>query len=319
MSQNNNSPLVRTWVLRIFITVVLLVGGWPVPWPGHAADMMLNSSAVVTVDHYPVLASGQGARLGTAILLMLNQGDHVRVLNRKGGWLRVLTPEEVHGVVQVKGLKPAPSSVRPEPLPDSLKGDLEDFLRRFREAVASGQFFQLAPLLEPGGLFLQGQFFPDAAQNPEFQKPRAMPLWYASDVSLTLGTAWEVLMTGTDPPPVQLGFDEATGSWRILPPGAKTEISATAEKESALLPRHLQALHLDPLAQLVRGFPVKLEGGPEPETFMEDPRSQPMAWVYQVGKDRYRLEPYKHVGIVLVVTQHPGQGLRLKAVATQSP
>jgi len=52
---------------------------------------------------------------------------------------------------------------------------------------------------------------------------------------------------------------------------------------------------------------------------MEDTRSLPFTWVYQVGKDRYLLTPRKGVGLILVLTDRPGQGLRLRAVSTQTP
>lgn len=309
----------RPRFLAVAMAAILLVGGTSSSQPQLASDSTFSDTAVVVLDNHPLRPSRQAAHRPLADYLVLNKGDQVRVLSRKNGWAQILTPEEVSGVLKLSCLKPAPDVLRPEPLPESLRMELEDFLRRLREAVVKRQFELLAPLLEPSGLILQGQFFPDAAREPSSQQPRPMPLWYASDVSLTLGTAWEVLMTGTDPAPVQLGFDELTGSWQVLPPGTTKKIMAVAEKESALLPRHLQALNLDPLAQLVPGFPARIEGVPEPDTFTEDPRSQPLAWVYQVGKERYRLEPYKHVGLVLVITRIPEQGMRLRAVATQTP
>lgn len=319
MLRDERLPQWQALVRRAAFYFLILVLGLLFPFSVPARDPGLLNTAVVAAPNYQVRAQGGASYQRSAVLLVLSQGDYVRVLSREGGWAQVMTPEEVYGALPVKGLQPAPDQVKPEPLPESLREELEDFFRRLREAVHRGQFSRLAPLLDPAGLFLQGQWFPDAARDPASQKPRGLPLWYASDVSLTWGTAWEVLMTGTNPAPVKLAYEELTRAWRVIPPGTGKEVAATAEKEDALLPGHLQALTLDPAAQLVRGFPEKLVGVPEPETFEEDPRSQPFVWVYQVGQNRYRLEPYKRVGLILVLTQHPGQGLRLRAVATQTP
>jgi len=280
------------------------------------ASQTSAETAVVTNDNNNLRTRGGPGYQKAPILMVLNRGDYVRVWERKQNWARVSTPESVDGWVNAKCLQSAPNLGKPVHLPTKLRVDLEDFLRRLRAAVKSRDFAQLAGLLEPGGVFLQGRLFPDAALDPKTQRPQVTPLWYATDVSLTLGTAWELLMTGTNPPRVKLGFDQTTDSWRILKPGEKSDLLAEAEKDQPLLPGHLVALALDSRAQLVPGFPERIEGLPEPDHFVEDTFTLPFTWVYRVGQNRYRLEPIKGVGLILVITDHPGQGMRLSAVFT---
>ena len=115
---------------------------------------------------------------------------------------------------------------------------------------------------------------------------------------------------------LKLGFDPRTDSWGILKPGMKSEFVTEAQKEQALFPGHLKALVLAPQSKLVLGFPEKLAGVPESDHFVGDPYTLPFTWVYRVGKDRYRLEPKSGFGLILVVTDHPDQGMRLRAVFT---
>ena len=290
----------------LFLFLLIMAAG------GQAAA----ETAVVVDDKNNLRARGGPASRQAPILMVLNRGDYVRVSEHKGKWAQVSTPEDVNGWISSRFLKPAPNLGKPQPLPANLRAKLADFLSRLRSAVKSRQFAQLAPLLEPRGVFLQGRLFPDAARNPKVQRPQVSPLWYATDVSLTLGTAWELLMAGTDPPRLKLGFDPSTDSWGILKPGMKSDFVAEAQKDQALFPGHLKALALAPRAQLVMGFPEKIAGVPESDHYTEDPTTLPFTWVYRVGKDRYRLEPIKGIGLILVVTDRPGQGMRLRAVIT---
>ena len=281
-----------------------------------AGSQAAAETAVVVDDNNNLRARGGPASRQAPILMVLNRGDYVRVSGRQGKWAQVSTPEDVNDWVSSRFLKPVPNLGKPQPLPANLRANLADFLSRLRSAVQSRQFAQLAPLLEPGGVFLQGRLFPDAARNPKVQRPQVSPLWYATDVSLTLGTAWELLMAGTNPPRLKLGFDPSTDSWEILKPGMKSDFVAEAQKDRGLFPGHLKALILAPQAKLVMGFPERIAGMPESDHYVEDPTALPFTWVYRVGKDRYRLEPLKGIGLILVVTDRPGQGMRLRAVTT---
>jgi hypothetical protein len=78
-------------------------------------------------------------------------------------------------------------------------------------------------------------------------------------------------------------------------------------------------LTLDTKALYVDGYPEEIEGYPQPESFAEDPRSVPFAWVFKVGKNRYKLLQQNRIGICLVVEDRPVEGLRLMALYTQSP
>lgn len=301
---------------RPFHSLTLLILGLGVVL---AAGPALADIAVVADDNNNVRARG-GSQYRTApVLLVLNQGDYVRVWKREGNWAQVSTPEDVNGWVNAKCLKPAPSRLQPEALPPDLRTELAGFLKRLQAAVQTRQFSQLAPLLDPEGVYIEGRFFSDAGQDPARQKPQVVHLWYATDVSATLGTAWELLMTGTNPPPVTLGLDPATDWLRVLQPGEKSSAMVPAEKSGPVLPEHLQALALAPQAALVQGFAEQLEGVPEPQEYTENNQVIPFSWVYQVGRDRYRLEQIKRIGLILVITNRPGQGLRLRSVSTQAP
>jgi hypothetical protein len=125
-------------------------------------------------------------------------------------------------------------------------------------------------------------------------------------------------MQGTNPPKETAYWDEATGSLRIgqARPGKK---SFPLQKENPLLPPHLQALALADTVFYVEGYPGVLEGFPEPESYLEDTRRIPFVFVYNVGKNRYLLKPLKGVGLIMVVTDKAGEGLRLRALSAQSP
>jgi hypothetical protein len=275
-------------------------------------------TAVVVDDGNTLRVKGGPGYQQAAIIGVLNKGDYVQVWKKKDQWAEVGTPEGLSGWVNARGLQGAPDKVKPQIIKGELRASLEHFLQRLAMAVKSGQFQKLAPLLSPAGLILEGQPFPDAAQNPQDQAKAVVPCWYATDVSLTFGSAWELLMQGTNPPKETAYWDEATGSRRLSKarPGRN---NVPLQKENPLLPPHLQALALAGTVLYVEGYPQVLEGFPEPKSYMEDPRRLPFAFVYHVGKNRYLLKPLKGVGLIMVVTNKAGEGMRLRALSAQSP
>jgi len=85
------------------------------------------------------------------------------------------------------------------------------------------------------------------------------------------------------------------------------------------LPTHLKALTLADPVYYLEGFPMTLEGFPEPQSFLEEPQVVPLALVYKVGKYSYMLRTLKGMGLVMVITAQPGEGWRVRALYTQVP
>jgi hypothetical protein len=275
-------------------------------------------TAVVADDGNNLRAWG-GDRYGSApILLVLNQGDQVRVWDQKGKWTQVTTPEGIDGWVHSACLKNAPDEAIAQTIAPQLRRSIEGFLKRLEQAAASRGFADLRPLLDPSGVFIQGQAFSDAALEPSDQKGVVVSAWYASDVSLTRGTAWDLLMMGTRPGRLRLVFDKSTEMWRPAGPGEARGDGVDAQSEEPLLPTHRKSLTLAGVVRYVDGFPERLKGIPEPESFMEDPRSTPFGRVYKVGKANYLLTPEKGVGLNLLLADRP-EGFVLRAVRTLSP
>jgi hypothetical protein len=252
------------------------------------------------------------------ILAILNRGDYVRVWRKQGKWVEVSTPEGVHGWVNAQCLQDAPDTGQPQNISPALKERLGQFLQQLRAAAQSRNFQQLTALLAPGGLVLEGRVFKDADTDPKDQRPVVIPCFYASDVSLTMGTAWELLMTGTRPPPVKAAWDKAARAFKVAAADMGRE-SFPLEKQEPILPTHLAVLHLASVVRYVTGYPMKLAGFPDSENFRFDPYKTPFAWVFQVGPDRYLLMPFTRLGLYLVVTDRPGEGVRLKSVNYQTP
>jgi len=286
--------------------LALLAGGPPAVSAG---------TAVVLTDGNDLRTKGgqQAAAIG-----VLNQGDYIRIFDKQGQWAQVETPEGLMGWVESRCLREAPDKVKPLSLSKEWQASLGDFLNRFRQAIKSGQFQNLAPLLSPRGLILERRSFPDAIKNPSAQARLVVPLWYASDVSLTYGSAWELLMQGTNPPKATAYWDEGTDSFRLGQPGAGQE-GFPLLKEGPLLPAHLQALTLADPVYYLEGFPTTLEGFPKPQSYMENPQNVPFTLVYKVGKESYLLRTLKGVGLVMVITARPGEGWRVRALYAQSP
>jgi hypothetical protein len=283
-----------------------------------AAPAVSAETAMVVTDGANLRAKGGQAYQQAATVDVLNQGDYVRIFNKEGNYTQVETPAGLMGWVESRQLQGAPDKVKPLPLSQEWRASLEDFLGRFRQAVKSGQFQNLAALLSPRGLILERRSFPDAVKNPSSQAKVVVPLWYASDVSLTYGSAWELLMQGTNPSKATAYFDEAADEYRLGQAGAGRE-SFPLLKEGPLLPAHLKALSLANPVYYLEGFPKVLEGFPEPQSFMEEPQTVPFALVYKVGKDSYLLRTLKGVGLVMVITARPGEGWRVRALHTQAP
>jgi hypothetical protein len=272
------------------------------------------TNAVVKDDDNNLRAWGGKTHNKAPVLEILNRGDHVRVWNKRGQWAYVSTPEGFYGWVHVGCLRAVPDIGRLQDLPPDLKGRVEQFLERLRTAVQQRNFSQLAKLLAPGGLIIQARMFKDAGLVPSQQKPQIVPPWYASDVSATMGTAWQLLMEGTRPPKAEVSWDKATHAYKLGPGRGVGHVAL--EKVEPLLPSHLAALKLAPEVHFVQGFSQDLEGYPGPYPFTE-PRRTPFSWILQVGPHRYLLMQYNRVGLYLVVTDHPAEGLRLRAVFTQ--
>jgi hypothetical protein len=297
--------------ILFLIAAVLFMTGGGVP-------SLLAETAVVVDDGNNLRAKGGPGYQQAAIKGVLNQGDYVRVRKKKDQWVQVSTPDGLWGWVNAQCLQGAPDKVKPQLIQGELRANLEQFLQRLALAVKSGRFQELAPLLSPAGLILGGHPFPDAARNPRDQARAVVAGWYATDVSLTYGSAWELLLQGTNPVQETVAWDEAAGSWRLgkARPGKGV---VTLQKENPLLPSHLQALTLADTVFYVEGYPSVLEGFPEPESYQEDLTRTPFAFVYHVGKNRYLLQPLKGVGLIMVVTDKAGEGLRLWALQAQSP
>lgn len=303
--------LISAKAIWLLIAAVLFMTGGGVP-------SLSAETAVVVDDGNNLRVKGGPGYQQAAIIGVLNKGDYVQVWKKKDQWAQVGTPEGLGGWVNARCLQGAPDKVKPQLIKGELRASLEHFLQRLAMAVKSGQFQKLAPLVSPAGLILAGQPFPDAAQNPQDQAKTVVAGWYATDVSLTSGSAWELLMQGTNPPKETVYMDEATEWWRIgtARPGKE---SFPLHKEQPLLPSHLQALALADTVFYVEGYPGVLEGFPEPESYKEDTTRTPFAFVYNVGKNRYLLKPLKGVGLIMVVTDNAGEGLRLRALYAQSP
>jgi uncharacterized protein YgiM (DUF1202 family) len=303
--------LMSVKTIWLLIAVVLFMTGGGVP--------SLSAETAVVVDDGNNLRVKGGAEYQQApIIGVLNKGDYVRVWKKKDQWAQVGTPEGLGGWVNARCLQGAPDKVKPQLIKAELRASLEHFLQRLAVAVKSGQFQQLAPLLSPAGLILAGQPFPDAAKNPQDQARVVVAGWYATDVSLTSGSAWELLMQGTNPSKETAYLDEATGWWRIGK-GRSRKDTVPLQQENPLLASHLQALALADTVFYVEGYPQVLEGFPEPESYLEDTTRLPFAFVYHVGNNHYLLKPLKGVGLIMVVTDKPVEGPRLRALKAQSP
>jgi hypothetical protein len=303
--------LLRKWFLGLTVVSIWLI--WLTP-PLPAA--MIN--AVIRDDDNNLRAWGGENYRAAPVLEILNRGDHVRVWEKRGRWVYVSTPEGFYGWVNAGCLSPAPDIGWLKDMPAGLKERLGQFLEELRAAAESRNFPHLARLFAPGGLIIQARRFKDAGLDPSQQKPQVVPLWYASDVSVTMGTAWQLLIAGTRPPAAEFYWDKASHSFKVKAGTALGAGYVAMDKEKPLLPTHLAALRLAPEVHFVRGFSADLEGYPGPYPF-QDPRRTPFSWVLEVGPDRYLLMQFNRVGLYLVVTDRPGEGLRLRAIFTQAP
>jgi hypothetical protein len=303
--------LLRKWFLGLTVVSIWLI--WLTP-PLPAA--MIN--AVIRDDDNNLRAWGGENYRAAPVLEILNRGDHVRVWEKRGRWVYVSTPEGFYGWVNAGCLSPAPDIGWLKDMPAGLKELLGQFLVELRAAAESRNFPHLARLFAPGGLIIQARRFKDAGLDPSQQKPQVVPLWYASDVSVTMGTAWQLLIAGTRPPAAEAYWDKASHSFKVKAGTALGAGYVALDKEKPLLPTHLAALRLAPEVHFVRGFSADLEGYPGPYPF-QDPRRTPFSWVLEVGPHRYLLMQFNRVGLYLVVTDRPGEGLRLRAIFTQAP
>jgi hypothetical protein len=294
--------------LLLFITLLIWVN-CPAP-----SALAAPTNAVVKDDNNNLQAWGGKTYTKAPILEILNRGDHVRVWEKRGQWAYVSTPEGFYGWIHAGCLRTAPDIGRLQNLPPDLKERVGQFLERLRTAVQQRNFPQLAKLLAPDGLIIQAKMFKDAGLVPSQQKPQILPPWYVSDVSATMGTAWQLLMEGTRPSKAEVSWDEASHAFRLGPGRGVGHVPL--EKVEPLLPSHLAALKLAPEVHFVQGFSQDLEGYPGPHPYT-DPRRTPFSWILQVGPHRYLLMQFNRVGLYLVVTDHPVEGLRLKAVFTQ--
>ncbi len=254
-----------------------------------------------------------------AVLDTMNKGECLRVWNRSPGWAEVGLPDGRFGHIHENCLEPADASAEPRPLDPALREKLSRFLTQLDRAARTGNFKAVELLLHPRGVVVNGRLYADAAKDPAVQKPVAAPLWYATDVSLTWGTPWDLLVAGTRPEPMEMGWDEATDTFVRLEPGdigKPGKISAgPAYPEQGLLPMHARALRLSPEAMFVSGWPVEVVGYPLGEAWREDFQSVPFALVYQTGPGQYRLEQADHFGFMLYVEEYQGT-LRLRGLAT---
>ena len=303
--------LLRKWFLGLTVVSIWLI--WLTP-PLPAA--MIN--AVIRDDDNNLRAWGGENYRAAPVLEILNRGDHVRVSEKRGRWVYVSTPEGFYGWVNAGCLSPAPDIGWLKDMPAGLKERLGQFLEELRAAAESRNFPHLARLFAPGGLIIQARRFKDAGLDPSQQRPQVVPLWYASDVSVTMGTAWQLLIAGTRPPAAESYWDKASHSFKVKAGTALGAGYVAMDKEKPLLPTHLAALRLAPEVHFVRGFSADLEGYPGPYPF-QDPRRTPFSWVLEVGPHRYLLMQFNRVGLYLVVTDRPGEGLRLRAIFTQAP
>jgi hypothetical protein len=301
-------------LLRKLLLGLTVVSIWLICLAPPLQAAMVN--AVVRDDDNNLRAWGGENYREAPVLEILNRGDHVRVWDKRGRWVYVSTPEGFYGWVNAGCLRAAPDIGWLKDMSPGLKERLGEFLERLRVAAQSRNFQQLARLFTPGGLIIQARRFKDAGVDPSQQRPQVVPLWYASDVSVTMGTAWQLLIAGTRPPAAEAFWDKASHSFKV---GTAMGAGYVAlDKEKPLLPTHLAALRLAPEVHYVRGFSADLEGYPGPYPF-QDPRRTPFSWVLQVGPDRYLLMQFNRVGLYLVITDRPGEGLRLRAVFTQAP
>jgi len=182
---------------------------------GIPAVVMAETAMVVTDGVNLQAKAGRGPAIAT-----LNQNDYVRLIGKYNQWANVETPEGQMGWLETRFLQDAPDKVKPLPLSKEWQASLETFLSRFRQAVKSGQFQSLATLLSPKGVIIERRSFPDAVKSPSSQTKTVVPQWYASDVSLTYGSAWELLMQGTTPPiprPILMRQSMNIGWGRRLP------------------------------------------------------------------------------------------------------
>lgn len=301
--------LLRKLVLGLTVVSIWLICLTP---PLQAA--MIN--AVVRDDDNNLRAWGGENYREAPVLEILNRGDHVRVLEKRGPWVYVFTPEGYYGWINAGCLRAAPDIGWLRDMPPGLKERLGQFLEGLRAAAQSRNLQQLARLFAPGGLIIQARRFKDAGLDPSQQRPQVVPLYYASDVSVTMGTAWQLLISGARPPAAEAFWDQASHSFKV---GAgKGPAHAALEKEEPLLPTHLAALRLAPEVRYVRGFSADLEGFPGPYPY-NDPRRTPFSWVLQVSPERYLLMQFNRVGLYLIITDRPGEGLLLRAIFTQAP
>jgi hypothetical protein len=301
-------------LLRKLLLGLMGVSIWLICLAPPLPATMIN--AVVRGDDNNLRAWGGENYREAPVLEILNRGDHVRVWDKRGRWVYVSTPEGFYGWVNAGCLQKAPDIGWLQDMPPELKERLGEFLERLRAAAQSRNFPQLARLFAPGGLIIQARWFKDAGVDPSQQKPQVVPVWYASDVSVTMGTAWQLLMAGTRPPAAEAFWDKASHSYKIKVGTGMGAGYVALDKEKPLLPTHLAALRLAPEVHYVRGFSADLEGYPGPYPF-QDPRHTPFSWVLQVGPHRYLLMQFTRVGLYLVITDRPGEGLRLRAVFTQ--
>ena len=305
--------------LRHIILVLCLV---LVPaLPALAGDAVNSGPVEVVVkdDNNNLRAFGGENYRQAPVLGRVDAGEHLWAWERTPGWAKVGLPDGRFGYVHDACLLEVESPGAPgEPDPE-LRDRIGRFLALLQKTVRTGNFSAVELLLHPGGVVINGQFLADAARPPDKQAPVIAPLWYATDVALTRGTAWELLVTGTRPPEgMRMAWDETDDEFVVFEPGMpEGNVVGEAYPEQGLLPMHSQALRLSPEAVLVPGWPAEVRGYPLAEVWRDDFASAPFVLVYQTGPKAWRLEQADHTGLVLCLEEWKG-GLRLRGVMTQA-
>lgn len=301
----------RSVIIKKFVSLWASV--WPLfiilgSIPAHGYETAQSRNGCQVLDR-------SGKEPGTpAVKIVLKQGDYLRLFSKEGQQARVKTPDGIEGWINAACLREAPNKVMPQSLDPKLKQRLQEFFNKLRAAAESKKPQDLMPLLDQEGVWIEGVRFKDAGRPPQEQSGVLVRSWYANEPVMTFGTAWELLIQGTNPGARKVALDQ-DGWLRLAKPGEKGDKTV---KVKGALPYHLRALTLAKTVRLVQGFPEEIVGDPEPQEppGPEKTSSLPFARLLQLAPDRFALEQVQGWGLLLVVKDRPGAGFKLQAIHT---